>query len=586
MTVDSAREAAASELLRTDLEPVPWYASLTVRLTLFLLAAQLASLWLLPALYRWSLEHFGLPTEGATIVMPHDLAGSAPGGAALQGRAQSIFVAERLLNGAQQEAEGRWVPTSEACALIEEELTPQSQGFAWLSADRRIVAISKNQPWSVGDMLEFPFLGEEPAIAHDYPDFWVGSVFAPVHKQGRLAGWLVLLHAYRDRTYSVADVSGSEPTPRQTFRMERVATIEMDQEELDAAASRQRLMATGASILGVMIIALSASFVVSRLIARRLSVLARQVAVPFEHRADLPGPFNDSGNDEVALLARAMNLTRNRANFLLERLTEREGGHRKWVAQVSHDLRTPLTALIATLDRADSVIERAKAELAKAQSGQKAVDPSSFCGSVGDLLHVMRIDAERVNALADDLLDIARLGSEAQLTKEPVPPGELVRHAVTEFGPMAQKAELRLSGKATPGLPILSADGHLLLRALENMLRNALRHARTQVELVASGQRDCVRFEVRDDGPGFRSTNGVVDLEQLANRRERAGSAGLGLVVVRRVAEMHQGQVGANNAPEGGGVVWFEIPVEEESDTDDTQAWLARQPNMDDDDDD
>ena len=547
------------------LEPIPWHARLTVRLTAFLLLGQLAFLWLLPALYRWSLEQLGLPTADSMIVMPHDLAGSAPGGAALQGRGESIFVAERLLQGAQRVEDGHWVPTAKACRLMEEELGPQLQGFAWLRADRTIVAISRNQPWSAGDVLAFPFFGEEPAIAHEFPDFWVGSVFAPVHKKGRLAGWLVLLHAYPDRTYSVADVAGRKPAPSETFRMKRVETIELDEAELIAATQRQERLATIASLVCVLLIALSASLVASRLIGRRLSRLAREASLPFDDARALPGPFENYGNDEVALLARAMNLGRERASALLAALAERDESHRRWVAQVSHDLRTPLTALIASLDRADSTIAHAKA--AHAGEGED-VDPASFYASVGDLLLVMRFDAERVNALADDLLDIARLDAGDRLRREPVPPGELIRHAKTEFGPMAQKGNIRLTGSATPGLPILAADGHLMLRALENLLRNALRHAESEVEVSAEKVPDGVRFAVQDDGLGFRESSGNAGLEQLMDQRTRAGSAGLGLVVVRRVAELHGGRVGIHNAPEGGAVAWFEIPVDEEGELD------------------
>ena len=72
-----------------------------------------------------------------------------------------------------------------------------------------------------------------------------------------------------------------------------------------------------------------------------------------------------------------------------------------------------------------------------------------------------------------------------------------------------------------------------------------------------------VRFEVLDDGPGLPETNGVVALETLASRQGQAGdSAGLGLVVTRRVAEAHRGRVGAHNRESGGASVWFDIPVE------------------------
>jgi len=537
-------------------ESIPWHARLAVRLTLFLLVAQLAALWLLPTVYRWSLAALGVPADDT----------SARDGAALHERTETTHIAERLLHGAERVDEGHWVPTREARLAIERELDSESRGFAWLRADRTIVAISRNQPWSVGDVLQPPFQGEEPEL-----DIQVGSVFVPVHEQGELAGWLVLLHADEARAPSITDMAANaEP---------REGPVERVEEELRRAEQRRELTASVLAFTVVGLIALYASVLMSRLITRRLSKLARFAASPFE---DGPGSAPDAleldGKDEITLVAQAMKTGRDRANTLLAELRQRGEGHRRWVAQVSHDLRTPLTALIASLDRADSTIAQAKAALAPTAADATAVegdvDAAAFCTNVGDLLHVMRIDAERVNALADDLLDVARLDAGDRPRREPVPPGELVRHAKTEFGPMAQKAEITLTAHSTPGLPILAADGHLVLRALENLLRNALRHARTKVDVSAYRVSDAIRFEVTDDGPGFGAGEGPVGIEQLKDRRERAGSAGLGLVVVQRVAEQHGGRVGVHDAPGGGAVAWFELPVDDDSDVD-TQTLIA-----------
>lgn len=556
---------------KVTIEPVPWHARLPVRLTVFLILAQLAFLWLTPRLYRWSLEVLGLPSDDSEIVMPHDLDGSAPGGAALYGRTESIYVAERLLKDAQRKEDGHWVPTPEARQAIEDELTPRGQGFAWLRADRTIVALSGNQPWSVGDVLAFPFRGEEPAIAHEFRGFWVGSVFAPVHLEGSLAGWLVLLHAENGRADSAADVARSGAHSEGTLPR-RAEPIELDEQELRFAEGRKVVLSRVVLFASVGLLAVSASLLVSRLVTRRLSRLARDLTVPFEDRDELPGPFDDAGRDEFAVLARSLNLGRERVLTLIDELGRRGDSHRRWVAQVSHDLRTPLTALIATLDRADATIARAKMALG---DPDRLADPAALCETVGELLHVMRIDAERVNDLADDLLDLARLEAGDLLQREPVPPGELLRQARTEFGPMAQKKEIALESRATPELPILAADGHLLLRALENLVRNALRHARSYVRLEASRIDGAIRFEVRDDGSGFPvGVDGTVRIEDLLNRRQQAGSGGLGLVVVQRVAELHGGRVAIENAAEGGAVVSFEIPVEDSEG--DSQEMLAR----------
>jgi signal transduction histidine kinase len=113
------------------------------------------------------------------------------------------------------------------------------------------------------------------------------------------------------------------------------------------------------------------------------------------------------------------------------------------------------------------------------------------------------------------------------------------------------------------------------MRAIENLLRNAIQHARTSVEVIATLSSKNVRFEVRDDGRGLpkepdflaylRRRSGDVRLTELAKRRGRADSAGLGLVVVQRVAEAHRGVVDAYNLSNGGAAFWMDIPVPSES---------------------
>ena len=72
---------------------------------------------------------------------------------------------------------------------------------------------------------------------------------------------------------------------------------------------------------------------------------------------------------------------------------------------------------------------------------------------------------------------------------------------------------------------------------------------------------DRLRFEVHDDGPGLPEIDGRVDLSSLGRQRNRVDSAGLGLLVTRRVAEAHGGDLGAFNLDAGGAAVWFTIPL-------------------------
>ena len=186
------------------------------------------------------------------------------------------------------------------------------------------------------------------------------------------------------------------------------------------------------------------------------------------------------------------------------------------------------------------------------------------------------MDADRVHTLADDLLEIARLDAGDKLNLEPVPPGELIRQAARRLEPLASQKGISISVDVTPRLPVLNADGRRLTRAIENLMRNAIQHATSAIEVIAkqSIQAPCVRFEVRDDGAGLPKQPGFLDylrrlssdvrLTELSRRRGRGESAGLGLVVAHRVAEAHGGVVDAYNLSSGGAAFWIDIPVPDE----------------------
>jgi len=169
------------------------------------------------------------------------------------------------------------------------------------------------------------------------------------------------------------------------------------------------------------------------------------------------------------------------------------------------------------------------------------------------LLRIAMQDAERVQSLAEDLLEIAKLDARIGGVEEPVPAGELLRCVVESLLPWADADGIQLVTSVEPDMPLLTADGSRLLRALENLIRNAVQHAEKLVHLSVSKQGSFIVFEVIDDGPGF-----AMDCERVG----RDLSAGIGLVVVRRVAEAHRGDCGVESLVPHGARVWLTIPID------------------------
>lgn len=244
----------------------------------------------------------------------------------------------------------------------------------------------------------------------------------------------------------------------------------------------------------------------------RLRSAAAQVA-----RAGGPGSLPDPGtDDEVGALARTL-------NEMLDRLEEAAGRQRAFVADAAHELRTPLAAL--------------RAQLEVAGTHPEAYAPGELVDGLGE-------QVRRMQALVDDLLLLARLGS------RPVP------DAGVDLGAVAREAAALAvaggAGAAAPGAPVAvevvgagraRGDAAALGRVVRNLVDNALGHAAGSVRVeVADGL-----VAVVDDGPGVpaadreRAFARFVRLD--AARARPGGGSGLGLAIAREVAREHGGDV-------------------------------------------
>ncbi|MDA1266601.1 MAG: HAMP domain-containing sensor histidine kinase [Planctomycetota bacterium] len=495
-----------------------WQRRIGFRMALMLTVLLAAGYFLLPRVWNLSLRLFGLPTLDQEVI---DL--SDPGDARLLALNDLQFLAAYLLAEARPEEPGVWRPTLERQANVARSLARWGQTYAWLSADREVIACSLGLPFAVGDVFE-QGLGhaELETVAAPFGDVAVGRIVTHVRKGGELAGWLVI---YGEPPLGANAVGSS-------------VLVEADAPAVRAWKNRVLNLT---AVVSFGLVAALLAFVITRLVTRRVTRLAAEASAPVEGNA-LPGPFTVDGHDEITILARTLNRMRAGNEDLVARLELTDQERRRWIAQVSHDLRTPLTALTACLDRA------------REEQGE-GVD-------IDERLVVAKHDATRLAELVEDLLDVARLEAGDSPVIEPVPPGELARHATRGLTALAEQGGIRLELDLAPGLPELAADGRRLMRALENLLRNALHHARSEVRLRAAQVDGHVRFAVEDDGVGFPvDASGTVDVGALAEHLSRADSAGLGLVVVRKVAEAHGGRVGARNRVEGGAYIWFEIPL-------------------------
>jgi signal transduction histidine kinase len=233
-----------------------------------------------------------------------------------------------------------------------------------------------------------------------------------------------------------------------------------------------------------------------------------------------------SGFDEMAVLSRAFN---DMAGRLEGQLTEQ----RELMAAVSHELRTPLARI------------RLLVEIAR----QGRLDPRT--------LDEIDREAIEIDTLVGELLASARLEFQA-LAAKPLEAGALARRALERAGEDPGKLSM-----TPPAIPF-AADPTLVARALANLVDNARKHGGGLDRMQVGTRAGAVVFEVLDRGPGFApgEETRVFDRFYRGENGGAHGSLGLGLALVRRIAEAHGGSARASNRPGGGACLTLELAIE------------------------
>jgi signal transduction histidine kinase len=245
----------------------------------------------------------------------------------------------------------------------------------------------------------------------------------------------------------------------------------------------------------------------------------------------VPVPAN---HDEISALAVTMN----------EMLARIEAGHdaqRRFVGDASHELRSPVAAILSALDVAAAHPEFLNEELATS---------------------TLRPEAQRMESLVEDLLLLARADERGlALQRRDV---DLDDVASNEMGRLLRETALTVDADLVPTRLIGDPGG--LSRAVRNLLENAARHATSRVELRVRPEESCAVLTVADDGPGIPEADRgrVFDrFVRLDSARARSGGGtGLGLAIVAEVVAAHGGNVTIGDRPGGGAVVTVQLPLQ------------------------
>ena len=279
------------------------------------------------------------------------------------------------------------------------------------------------------------------------------------------------------------------------------------------------------------------------------AIIARHLSQPLSHLAraarrlsqgDLSQRVPVSGSDEVAEVMTAF-------NEMAEALQRSEILRRNMIADIAHELRTPLSVI---------------------QGNLQAMLDGVYPLTTEEIAHVYD-ETLLLNRLVSDLRSLTQAeAGQLHLNLVSVQPDELVRGVAEMFREAAREKEIALETTIAPDLPTIQADRDRLRQVFANLLSNALRHtpAGGRISIGAELAGDRVRFSVSDTGPGLTAAERAQVFERfwradVSRSRDRGGS-GLGLTIARYLIEAHGGEIGVESEPGQGAHFWFTIPTE------------------------
>jgi signal transduction histidine kinase len=298
-------------------------------------------------------------------------------------------------------------------------------------------------------------------------------------------------------------------------------------------AVRITLIALGLAGLLVIAAAAAAGGALTRRMLQPVTELSAMIseieATDLTERLAWAGP-----DDELGMLCATF-------DRLLDRLETAFDRERRFIADASHELRTPLTVM------------RAEVELALMHERT----PEAYRAA---LLRLQR-ETQRLETLAQSLILTTR--DDASIAVHPVVAGAVAARATEHMQPLASARGIALTCAVVADVEVMG-DAQMLERAIVALIDNALRFARSRVEVTVEAGDGIATIVVRDDGPGFSDA-----ARDAATRRfwrddpARSGNGtGLGLAIARSIAERHRGTLALDNATAGtGAVVTLTLPA-------------------------
>jgi len=308
---------------------------------------------------------------------------------------------------------------------------------------------------------------------------------------------------------------------------------------VNATVKTLNTMLIGISI-ALLAIALVLSFVISYSISKPINKLTKCAKTLADGNYDTIFPTNSS--KEISTLADTL-------NYASSELKKNEALKRELIANISHDLRTPLTLITGY--------------------GEVMMDiPNEM---TTDNVKIIVDESKRLSSLVNDVLDVSKLGSgTVELTLENFDLTETVHQSMERYKKLVEQEGYDIRFEPV-GNYYVNADKQRILQVVYNLVNNAVTHTGDDKKVIISQSvtqhfgKNYVRIEVTDTGDGIEADKLPLIWDRYYkvdkfHKRAQMGS-GLGLSIVKSIVELHQGYYGVNSTVNIGSTFWFELPI-------------------------
>jgi signal transduction histidine kinase len=367
-----------------------------------------------------------------------------------------------------------------------------------------------------------PLLGDDPRDAGGKKVFTA----APIAQGGKLEGYLYVILGGETYDNIIQKIQGSYIL-RLSIRVVAISLLV-------------------ALVAGLLIVAF-----LTRRLKRLSTVMEKYESGMTPEDLDIPVTGRDHAPDEIDSLVSTFRKMTDRINLQMDRIAKADVHRRELVANVSHDLHTPLATLRGYIETL-----LMKEETLNAEERRK-------------YLKIAIDHCERLSDLITDLFELAKLEApDPAVRYEPFSLSELVQDVVQKFELAAKEKNVSIITNISKELPFTHADIALIERALENLLSNALKHTPEEgsISIVLSGNDNGkITVQVSDTGAGIPEKDIPHIFERFyqidRSRKGKEGHSGLGLAITKRILELHNSSIKVMSALNSGTSFTFSLPI-------------------------